>query len=1303
MSRQEGWQRLVSAVHYPANLPVSGAAPELVESLKRHRVLILAGQTGSGKTTQMPKVCLQAGLGQSGRILLTQPRRLAATRTALRLAEELGVEIGNEVGYRIRFQHKAQSHSVVEVVTDGIPLSGSLAKNPFAGCDVVVVDEVHERSVNIDLLLGLLKRQLELSPHLKVVLMSATLDTERFASFFPDAVTHEVEGRTYPVDVEHRDESGPLVERCCHTLRKMVDQRQGDVLCFLPTERDITEIARKLNLGGSVEVLPLFSRLAQKDQDKVFRKGGGRKVILSTNIAETSLTLPGVKTVVDSGLVRVLRYQPGRGVPLLEVENISRASARQRMGRAGRVAPGLCVRLYPERTFQAMEEFTAPEIQRQDCAQVLLKLISMGECQPESFPFPSRPSGRALRSGMQQLEFLSAIELDEEEGWRLTRLGTEMVRLPLSPRLAHLMIMAKRQGLLQPAGTLAAFMSIQDPRSTPSDQQAKARDAHRQWLEEGSDLMGILRLYETYRKKEEELSGQGLRRWCGDNFLAWRRMREWVQLNRELVEMVGKIEGQKRAHRDDLHKLILGSHLDHLLEYDEKASDGSWFSLNRRSVFPHPSSSTAKKTPRWAVCTAFLSTSRLFALGVCEVEPRWVVDLAPHAIALKRGEPRYDAKTQKVVSEERHHFRTHLVHRISTKDHHPHDPEEATDVFIREALIRGELEWGRLNTSRERIASLAHFDAAKRIRDDSHHEDRIVEAWRSRIGLCSRFSDLKQIEEIELRLEDLLDEGELKTLAEDLPLEVSLGDRSLPIHYRYQPGHPADGPTVMAQFRDLVELDQRSLESAVPLYLTERLRRAHGALPKAFRKEFTLEDFTKAILESWSSEQTLEACLERWMGRHTKLERVMEDWKKHRQSEPWWVPEVEVDGQRHPSVTDLQLHSRELLEKKRYRNWLRQRRKKVEGDLSQLLAALKQHFTYTDVDGVEHPHVTRLQNREGRFFLEACPDAQRAARDTGLALAPWVGSFETAAPELSDHLITRLHPCLLKDPGLIQRATEAALLGVWARVRPSDLDNEAALKRRVLKCEAKYWGRDLERWLLWQRRAFDIMNGLRHRQVETSQEHHWSKWIQRVVQAGNLDFQGLSTVEVVDFEKNLDECERVLAIWGQEDFEDLSRRWRNLRLRSDETGKHPMSALCKDDLDQPLEGFKGRLSREKLLELEERLETTNAQMEQREKRVMDLAAWVREAEADLEDEIHPKSRKRKRECLGNLPALEPWPESWKAMEERLEAIEEAQGRWSNFGGQKKVVLAEEKTVEKDKLTSALLTAWGGKTKQKGKA
>ena len=885
----EAWEKLREQCFINDALPVYQHKTELIEAIKNNRILIIAGETGSGKTTQIPKCCLLAGLGQNKKILLTQPRRIAAMSTCKRIASEHEVKVGEEIGYRIRFDHRVSENTVLEVVTDGIPLSGELNKLQFKNFDCVILDEVHERSINLDLLTGLLKREMQHNPNLKLILMSATIDIEQYLKYLPEAKAFQIEGRTFPVSTSYFETSNPYSDTATKLSNALQENLtlcpSGDILCFMPTERDITEAVKKLssNMGNKYEILPLYSRLSKQQQEAVFKTTAKAKIIIATNIAETSITLPNVKMVIDSGLVRLMRYQSGRGIPLLQIESISKASAQQRMGRAGRTGPGVCVRMYSEKEYDSFEDYTSPEIKRSDLSGVILKLIGLGVEDPEKFDFLEKPTSKSIKHSLDLLLFLKAVIKTEANSYRITAEGREMSRLPLSPRLAHLMLEAQKKEVLYPISIITAFLSIKDPRLEPAEYRDKAREIHRSRRVDSSDYLGYLVLFKLIKKQRDLLSNTAFRKWCHKNYLSWLGIREWEQLTIELATTLSKNVFKKidTINEVAIHKIILGSHLDHLLQMDKTEKGNVYTSLSRTEISIHPSSVLSLNKPEWAVCSSFLSTSRLYALHCMSIHPNWVIELASHAVKSHRGPPWYDEQSQKVVSEEKIFFHNHHLKTHARKDHFQHNPEEATELFIQEAILGNKIELASIEEALKIHDKLKNYDAANRMREVYFNQNNLIDAWKKQIGLCSRYSDLKKNkpEELHISLQDCLPDHDLEELEYDFPTELNVGRASIKIDYHYDVNSDNDGASFNFQERHLADIDPYTLDLAIPGFYEQRLEKAFDCLPKDFKQHFEKVE----ILELWKKEhcitnKALYHYFQLWISRHTSRSDLHKSW-----------------------------------------------------------------------------------------------------------------------------------------------------------------------------------------------------------------------------------------------------------------------------------------------------------------------------------------------------------------------------------------------------------------------------------------
>ncbi|MEY4933405.1 MAG: hypothetical protein RLZZ403_1725, partial [Pseudomonadota bacterium] len=629
--------------HYDEALPITAHRDEIRKALEGHQVVVICGATGSGKTTQIPKLCLELGRGAKGLIGHTQPRRIAARAIAARLAAELGTTVGGVVGYQVRFTDRTSRQSRIKVMTDGILLKELEHDRTLRRYDTLIIDEAHERSLNIDFLFGVLKRLLPRRPDLKLIITSATIDPGRFAEFFGGAPVIEVSGRGYPVETRYRPLHGEdddeestvlsLPEGILEAVKELdadAKSRAGDILVFLPGEKQIreaTEILEKARLRNT-EILPLYARLSASDQERIFARHAMRRVVLSTNVAETSLTVPGIRYVIDSGLARISRYSVRGKVQRLPIEPISQASADQRLGRCGREAEGICIRLYAEEDFAQRPAFTPPEVLRTNLASVILQMAVLGLGEPEQFPFLDQPDTRLVNDGYRLLQELKAVDAER----RVTSLGRQIASLPLDPRLARMLLAATHHGCLTEMLIVAAFLSGQDPRERPQEAQAKADECHAKLADPRSDFVTVLNLWRLFNEKLEELSGNQLRKWCRENFLSYLRVREWQDLHGQLAAAIEDLElkpATQPAAYADLHQALLTGFLGSIGTLDERreylGARGSRFVIA-------PGTSMGSRTPTWVVSASMVETTRLYARMVAAVEPGWIESAGSHLL-----------------------------------------------------------------------------------------------------------------------------------------------------------------------------------------------------------------------------------------------------------------------------------------------------------------------------------------------------------------------------------------------------------------------------------------------------------------------------------------------------------------------------------------------------------------------------------------------------------------------------------------------------------------------------------------------
>jgi len=756
---------------FPPDLPISARAEEIVGLIQTQQVVILAGETGSGKTTQIPKMCLAAGGGARGRIACTQPRRVAALSVSRRVAEELGVEWGGAVGCKIRFDDRTSRDTVIKFLTDGMLLAEVQGDPMLRDYDTIILDEAHERSLNIDFLLGHLRTLRFKRPELKIIITSATIDTAAFSEAFDGAPVVEVSGRTYPVEVVYSpldalgsdyvddpDEPDRAAERSARVEalhyvdgaagaieRLLRETPSGDVLVFLPSERDIREVrdlveTRDFADGARFDVVPLFGRLSNADQQRVFAASGRRKVILATNIAETSLTIPGIRFVVDTGLARISRYSPQARTRRLPIEPVSQSSADQRKGRAGRVAAGLCIRLYSEKDYLERPRFTQPEIQRANLADVILRLKAYGLGDIERFPFINPPAAKAIRAGYALLEEVGALAAEDAPGGvaggvrELTPVGRELARMPVDPTVGRMILQARTERCLREVVVIAAGLSIQDPRERPLDKQTQADAAHQRFRHPDSDFLTLLAIWDAFHDEFERLSQARLRRFCHDHFLSYVRLREWRDIHAQLMDVLEQRkdfrltsvfdaapgEAEKPAEEAlrfgtpafrAIHRSILSGLLGNLATYDEENRLFKAAHDRRVTLFPgsvlfrreepkrrpvdaegRTAPKRAPKVPRWIMASEIVETSRLFARTCARVDPGWVLDLGSHLLRSSHSEPLWNAEAGRVMVKRRTRLYG-LELEARAVSFGPVDPVAATQIFIREGLIGDTITW----------------------------------------------------------------------------------------------------------------------------------------------------------------------------------------------------------------------------------------------------------------------------------------------------------------------------------------------------------------------------------------------------------------------------------------------------------------------------------------------------------------------------------------------------------------------------------------------------------------------------------
>ncbi|WPP01183.1 ATP-dependent RNA helicase HrpA [Pseudomonas sp. HR96] len=868
----------VPVVRYDDSLPIAAKRDEIKKVLAEHQVLIIAGETGSGKTTQLPKICLELGRGQHGQIAHTQPRRIAARSVASRVAEELGTPLGGLVGYQVRFEDQSDANTLIKLMTDGILLAETQHDRFLERYDTIIVDEAHERSLNIDFLLGYLKTLLPRRPDLKVIITSATIDLQRFSEHFDKAPIIEVSGRTFPVDTWYRpltseqDEEGNQVEEDLsvdQAILAALDEiasherserrNPGDVLVFLPGEREIrdaAEMLRKAQLRHT-EILPLYARLSPAEQQRIFQSHPGRRVVLATNVAETSLTVPGIRYVIDSGTARISRYSYRAKVQRLPIEAVSQASANQRKGRCGRVEPGICIRLYSEEDFNARPAFTDPEILRTNLAAVILQMLHLRLGEIDQFPFIEPPDGKAISDGFNLLQELSAVNRENQ----LTPLGRQLARLPIDPRLGRMLLEGTHQGSLQELLIIASALSVQDPRERPPERQQAADQAHAQWKDADSDFAALVNLWRGFEEQRQALGSSPLRNWCRKNFLNYLRLREWRDAHRQLSLICRDLQlsvNKDPADYPKLHKAVLAGLLSQI---GQKTEEGDYLGARQRRFWVHPSSGLGRKRPQWIMAAELVETTKLYARMVAKIEPDWIEPLAGHLVKKNHFEPHWEKKRGQVVAFEQITLYGLIV--VGRRPVHfgPIDPAASRELFIREGLVRGEIQSRAkcLSANRELLEQLDELEAKARRRDILADEETLYGFYDARLPAeihqtatfdsWYKVNSQKDPQLLIMREEDVLAREASEVTAAQYPDVLRLGDLTLALSYHFEPNHPRDGVTLRVPAPLLPSLPGERLEWLVPGLLEAKSIALVRNLPKALRKNFVpVPDFVRAAL-----------------------------------------------------------------------------------------------------------------------------------------------------------------------------------------------------------------------------------------------------------------------------------------------------------------------------------------------------------------------------------------------------------------------------------------------------------------------
>ena len=860
-------------ITYPEALPVSRRKDEIRDAIEKNQVVIVAGETGSGKTTQLPKICLELGLGVKGLIGHTQPRRLAARTVAERIAEELDTALGEAVGYQVRFTDHSSDSTLVKVMTDGILLNELARDRMLRRYDTLIIDEAHERSLNIDFILGYLKRLLPRRPDLKVIITSATIDPERFSRHFSDAPIIEVSGRTYPVEVRYRplDEDDDQTQAILDAVDELALEPPGDVLVFLSGEREIRDTADALEKQKlrDTEVLPLYARLSAAEQHRVFHGHRGRRIVLATNVAETSLTVPGIKYVVDPGTARISRYSHRTKVQRLPIEPVSQASANQRKGRCGRVSEGVCIRLYSEEDFLARPEFTDAEILRTNLASVILQMTSLSLGDILDFPFIDPPDRRNVKDGVNLLEELGALS-----SGGLTPLGRKLAQLPVDPRLARMVLEADRNGCVREVMVIAAALSIQDPRERPADKRQAADEKHARFADKESDFVAYLNLWEYVRERQKELSGNQFRRLCKQEYLHYLRIREWQdifgqlrQVGKDLGVTLNDTPGDPRQ----VHVSLLSGLLSHIGLLEEKKDSGPGpdrrrgpreYDGARNARFAiFPGSALAKKPPRWVMAAELVETSRLWARMAAKIEPEWVEPLAGHLVKHTYSEPHWEKNQGAVMAYEKVTLYGVPIVAQRKVNYARIDPELCRDLFIRNALVEGDWETHHrfLRDNRRLLEEAEELEHRARRRGIVVDEETLFEFYDERIpasAVSARHFDSwwkkarRDTPDLLTFSLSMLVNDEAGTVTQsDYPDSWQVDDQRLRLSYQFEPGTDADGVTVQIPLPVLNRVGADGFDWQIPGLREDLVTELIRSLPKRLRVNFVpAPDVSRRVL-----------------------------------------------------------------------------------------------------------------------------------------------------------------------------------------------------------------------------------------------------------------------------------------------------------------------------------------------------------------------------------------------------------------------------------------------------------------------
>ncbi|EJL6489152.1 ATP-dependent RNA helicase HrpA [Vibrio cholerae] len=892
-------------IEYPALLPVSQKRDDIAQAIAHHQVVIVAGETGSGKTTQLPKICAELGRGKYGLIGHTQPRRLAARSVANRIAEEMETELGGFVGYKVRFTDQISDQTQIKLMTDGILLAEIQNDRFLNHYDTIIIDEAHERSLNIDFILGYLKQLLPRRPDLKVIITSATIDPERFSKHFSNAPIIEVSGRTYPVEVRYRPLTGDddsesdrdQLEGIFQAVDELCDEGLGDILIFMNGEREIRDTADALSKRNlrDTEIVPLYARLSAGEQNKIFQPHAGRRIVLATNVAETSLTVPGIKYVIDPGTARISRYSYRTKVQRLPIEPISQASANQRKGRCGRTEEGICIRLYSEEDFLSRPEFTDPEILRTNLASVILQMTALGLGDIEAFPFVEAPDKRNIQDGVRLLEELGAInDQIKDPKKRLTESGKQLARLPIDPRLARMVLEASKLGCLKEVMIIASALSIQDPRERPSDKQQSADDKHRRFNHEDSDFLTLVNLWHYIGQQQKALTSNQFRRQCKLDYLNYLRVREWqdvyTQLHQSTREMGFKLNDEPGSYHA-VHSAILVGLLSHIGMKDQEKNEYHGARNARFNIFP--ASGLFKKQPKWVMSAELVETSKLWARVVAKIEPDWIEPLAKHLIKRSYSEPHWSKKNAAVMAYEKVMLYGIPIVPKRLVNYGTIDPVLSREIFIRSALVEGDWETKHafFKQNRALLAEVEELEHKSRRRDILVDDEELFQFYDQRVGtevVSGRHFDAwwktasRKTPDLLSFEKEMLFKGDASHITDlDYPNFWHQGNLKLKLSYQFEPGENSDGVTVHIPLPILNQVEPHGFDWQIPGLRHELVVSLIKSLPKTLRKNFVpAPNYADAFLARVTPfEMPLLDAMEKELRRMTGVTVLREDWK----------------------------------------------------------------------------------------------------------------------------------------------------------------------------------------------------------------------------------------------------------------------------------------------------------------------------------------------------------------------------------------------------------------------------------------